>query len=39
MINKNYNPNYNNRNRSIIDYAHIKKFGTKKLLYSKKIYN
>jgi len=36
--NKNYHPIYNNRNRSIIDYAHIKKFGSKKLLYSKKVF-
>lgn len=36
--NKNYNPIYNNRNRSIIDYAHIKKFGSKKPLYSGKIF-
>ena len=36
--NKNYNPIYNNRNRSIIDYAHIKKFGSKKPLYSGKVF-
>ena len=36
--NKNYNPIYNNRNRSIIDYAHIRKFGSNKPLYSKKIF-
>ncbi len=35
---KNYTPIYDNTNRSIIDYAHIKNFGSKKPMYSKKIF-
>ena len=35
---ENYNQIYNSTNRSIIDYAHIKKFGSKKLMYSKKTF-
>ena len=35
---KNYKPIYNNANRSIIDYVHIKKFGSKNQMYSKKTF-